>query len=86
MRRALLRVSFFCRNTKWCQIHTGDAVYLIKAVKAKKTQADKNFIPLGLRIAFTVPVKSGKGEENIAELCCDIEVVPIFFMTLESSW
>ena len=65
--------------TLWTsKIHTGDAVYLIKAVKAKKTLADKNFIPLGLRIAFTVPVKSGKGEHNIAELCCDIEVVPIF--------
>ena len=82
---ALLRVSSVCRNTKWCQIHTGDAVYLIKAVKAKKTQVEKNFIPLDLRIA-TVHAKSGKGEENIAELCCDIEVVPSFFMTLESSW
>ena len=55
----------------------------LKAVKAKKTQADKNFIPLGLRIA-TVHVKSGKGEEDIAELCCDIEVVTSFLMTLES--
>ena len=57
----------------------------MKAVKAKKTQVDKTFIPQGLRIA-TVHVKSGKGEENIAELCCDIEVVPSFLMTLESSW
>ena len=63
-----------------------DAVYLIKAVKAKKTQVDKNFIPLGFRIAFTVHVKSAKGEENIAELCYDIEVVPSVLMTLESSW
>ena len=57
---------------------------LFKAVKPKKTQVEKNFIPLGLRIA-TVHVKSGKGEENNAELCCDIDVVPSFFMTLESS-